>query len=115
MENRRIAVTSPAGNWDYYQLLGASVKVSSLSVSKSMFGYDETQTYLIKDIKIRINSFGQCFSSIYLEGIDTPFVWKDLELVGLDLFMYPPSICSDCLLCGQAICGYEVDSTTTAS
>lgn len=115
MEKRRIAVTSPAGNWSYFQLLGASVHINSLAVSKSMFGYDEDKTYIINNIKIRVNPYGDCTSSIYLVGISTPFNWKDLEIIGLDLSLYPDAICSNYLCCGTTLCGYSTDVTTTTS
>lgn len=107
MEQRRIAVTSPMGNWSYIQLLGASVRIRSRKVSDP-FGYDSEKIYLVDNIKIRINSEGKCVTSIYLVGETSPFMWKDLEIVGLDLTAYADAICGN-VCSGQTLCGYTTN------
>lgn len=109
MENRRIAITDPGGVWNQDDLIGASVHIKSLAVS-GFFAFDDTATYIIEDIRFRVNSYGKCVASIYLEGIKRPFAWKDLEIVGLDLAIYPDAICGT-FCCGGTLCGYGLDNT----
>lgn len=108
MENRRIAVTSPLGNWSYDQVIGASVHIKSSSVGSGLFGYDSEATYLVEKIMVRLDSLGNCASSIYLVGIERPFYWKDLEVVGLDLTLYPDAI-SGGFKSGDTLSGYQTD------
>lgn len=103
----RIKVTSPSGLWDYQSLLGASVKIKSLSV-KSGFAYDGNSTYLIKSIGFRMSSIGKSYTVVTLEGLPgKEFVWKDLEIIGLRMPMWKPAMCG--MFCaGEVICGYGV-------
>ena len=99
---------SPYGIWDYTQLLGATVKIKSLSIASGAFGFDADKEYSIEDIGLRINRFGKAYTSIKLTGIDREFVWKDLEIIGVQYWMWNRAICGiPC--CGYSICGYKDD------
>jgi hypothetical protein len=107
----RVKVTSPSGLWDYQSLLGASVKIKSLSV-KAGFAYDGNSTYQIKSIGFRMSSIGKSYTVITLDGLPgKEFVWKDLEIIGLRIPMWKPAMCG--MFCaGEAICGYGVIKDT---
>lgn len=114
LKNRIIPVTSPSGIWDYTQLIGAIVKIKSLSISSGFFGFDSDQEHEIEDIGIRLNRFGKAYTSIKLKGIDREFVWKDLEIVGVQYWLWNPAICGiPC--CGYTICGYNTDLAETTA
>ena len=109
--NQRIAITSPAGCWTYSQLLGASVKIKSLSVSSGLFGYDEDATYTISDIKFSLDQSGNSYAVILLDGIsDKYFVWNDLEVVSLSTILYTQAICNK-FCSGGSLCGYGLGSS----
>lgn len=98
-------VTSPIGLWDYEQLIGASVKIGSLPVYRGIFGLDSDSKYVIEDIKFKMTSTGISICQVFLEGIESPFEWKDLEITGLDMTLYGDAICG-CFCCGGTLCGY---------
>ena len=108
---RTIPITSPQGVWDYYQLLGATVKISSLSVAGGMFGYDSDQEYQIEDIGMRVNKDGKMVTSIRLKGVKRDFVWKDLDLTKVQFNLWKPAI-TGIPCCGYAKCGYKSDLAT---
>lgn len=100
-----IKVTSPSGLWDYQNLIGASVKIKSLSV-KAGFSYPSDELYRIESIGFRLSPAGYSYTVVRLEGIQNKeFVWKDLEVVGLRMPFWSPAICG-MFCCGEAICGY---------
>lgn len=106
LRNRIIPVTSPYGVWDYAQLIGATVRIKSVSVSSGLFGFDSDQEHTIEDIGIRLNRFGKAYTSIKLKGIEKEFVWKDLEITKVQYWLWNPAICGiPC--CGTSICGYK--------
>lgn len=105
---RNIAIQSPAGCWNYYQLIGAKVRVSSLSVASGLFSIDGDSIYTIKDIKFRMSRPGKAQASIYLNEIsDRIFTWKDLEILSLG-FGYNGYAIAGCAVCGEMICGLNV-------
>lgn len=110
---RNIAVTSPSGCWSMSQLLGAKVKISSLSTSSGLFSYDSNSLYTISDIKFRISkSTGKAITSIYLNEIpQRTFAWKDLEIVSLGYGFCGESVVG-CFTVGEMTCGLNSISET---
>lgn len=81
-----IHLTSPAGVWGYDDLIGAIVKVKSSSVSSGLFSVDSSSEYRIKSVRFRLDiDTGKLVTIIGLDGLDGEYVWKDLELLRLDL------------------------------
>ena len=81
-----IHLTSPAGVWGYDDLIGATVRVKSSSISSGLFSVDSSSEYLIKSIRFRLDiDTGKLVTIIGLDGLDGEYVWKDLELLRLDL------------------------------
>lgn len=81
-----IHLTSPAGVWGYDDLIGATVRVKSRSVSSGLFSVDSSSEYKVKSIRFRIDiDTGKLVTIIGLDGLDGEYVWKDLELLRLDL------------------------------
>ena len=78
-------MTSPVGTWEPSQLIGAKVKVKSMSLRSSLFGFDSDSIYVITDIGFRMSKLGKAYGVVYLDGFGTKeFVWKDLEILSLD-------------------------------
>lgn len=102
---RRTRVTDPAGIWDYTNLIGATVRVRSMSISNlnNIFAFDSTTLHIIEDIYFRITTDGKTITVIRL--VDMPeylFTWKDLEVI--DLQYVSKAVCGlSC--CGQTLCG----------
>ena len=81
-----IHITSPAGVWGYDDLIGAIVRVKSSSVSSGLFSVDSSSEYRIKSVRFRLDmDTGKLVTIIGLDGLDDEYVWKDLELLRLDL------------------------------
>jgi len=81
-----IHITSPAGVWGYNDLIGAIVRVKSSSVSSGLFSVDSSSEYRIKSVRFRLDiDTGKLVTIIGLDGLDGEYVWKDLELLRLDL------------------------------
>lgn len=81
-----IHLTSPAGVWGYDDLIGAIVRVKSSSVSSGLFSVDSSSEYWIKSVRFRLDiDTGKLVTIIGLDGLDGEYVWKDLELLRLDL------------------------------
>lgn len=81
-----IHLTSPAGVWGYDDLIGAIVRVKSSSVSSGLFSVDSSSEYRIKSVRFRLDiDTGKLVTIIGLDGLDGEYVWKDLELLRLDL------------------------------
>lgn len=81
-----IHLTSPAGVWGYDDLIGAIVRVKSRSVSSGLFSVDSSSEYRIKSVRFRLDiDTGKLVTMIGLDGLDGEYVWKDLELLRLDL------------------------------
>lgn len=81
-----IHLTSPAGVWGYDDLIGATVRVKSSSVSSGLFSVDSSSEYKVKSISFRLDiDTGKLVTIIGLDGLDGEYVWKDLELLRLDL------------------------------
>jgi len=103
-----LKVTSPAGLWEYPQLIGASVKIASKSVSSGFFAVDSEDIYTIKEIGFRISKYGKSYTVVTLNELPgKEFAWKDLEIIGLPFCIYCPAICGG-FCCGGAICGYNI-------
>lgn len=106
-KNKRII--GPSGNWDYYQVIGAKVRIQSLPVS-NFFGCMNSTTdfYTISDIYFRISLDGKTITVIELEEYPGRFfTWKDLEVVEINTSTLFKPICGT-FNCGQALCGYKV-------
>lgn len=101
----RTRVTDPAGVWDYRNLIGAQVRISSIPVSNlnNIFAFDSTTIHTISDVYFRITTDGKTITIIRLQDMpDCLFTWKDLEVLNLKL--YEKAICGwGC--CGNIICG----------
>lgn len=81
-----IYITSPAGVWGYDDLIGATVRVKSRSISGGLFSVDSSSEYKVKSISFRLDiDTGKLVTIIGLDGLDGEYVWKDLELLRLDL------------------------------
>lgn len=81
-----IHITSPAGVWGYEDLIGATVRVKSRSIGSGLFSVDSSSEYKIKSINFRLDiDTGKLVTIIRLDGLDGEYVWKDLELLKLDL------------------------------
>jgi hypothetical protein len=81
-----IHITSPAGVWGYDDLIGATVRVKSRSISGGLFSVDSSSEYKVKSISFRLDiDTGKLVTIIGLDGLDGEYVWKDLELLKLDL------------------------------
>lgn len=101
----RTRVTDPAGIWNYSDLIGATVRISSISVANqnNMFGVDSSWHHTIEDIYFRVTTDGKTITIIRLKDMpDCIFTWKDIEVLNLD--NCEKSICGVCT-CGQVICG----------
>ena len=72
--------------WGYDDLIGATVRVKSSSVSSGLFSVDSSSEYRIKSVHFRLDiDTGKLVTIIRLDGLDGEYVWKDLELLKLDL------------------------------
>lgn len=81
-----IHITSPAGVWGYEDLIGATVRVKSSSISSGLFSVDSSSEHRIKSVRFRLDiDTGKLVTIIGLDGLDGEYVWKDLELLRLDL------------------------------
>lgn len=81
-----IHLTSPAGVWGYEDLIGATVRVKSRSIGSGLFSVDSSSEYRIKSVRFRLDiDTGKLVTIIGLDGLDGEYVWKDLELLRLDL------------------------------
>lgn len=81
-----IHLTSPAGVWGYDDLIGAIVRVKSSSIGSGLFSVDSSSEYRIKSVRFRLDiDTGKLVTIIGLDGLDGEYVWKDLELLRLDL------------------------------
>lgn len=81
-----IHITSPAGVWGYDDLIGATVRVKSRSIGSGLFSVDSSSEYKVKSIRFRLDiDTGKLVTIIGLDGLDGEYVWKDLELLRLDL------------------------------
>lgn len=106
-KNKRIL--GPSGNWDYYQLIGSKVRISSLPVS-NFFGCinSVTDLYTISNIYFRISLDGKAITIVELEEYPGKFfTWKDLEVIEINTATLLKPICGT-FCCGQALCGYQV-------
>jgi hypothetical protein len=108
-----ISVTSPIGTWNYNQVLGAKVRIRHLPVCRGLFGYDSDETYKITEIMFRVSADGKSICNVFLEGIDEPFEWKDLEILSLGLVFFDKAICSLDLCCGTTLCGWNCECEDT--
>ena len=101
----RTRVTDPSGVWDYKNLIGAQVMITSMPVSNlnNTFAFNSNVIHTISDIYFRVTTDGKTITVIRL--VDMPsylFTWKDLEI--LNLKTYEESVCGwGC--CGNIICG----------
>lgn len=106
---KNLRVVGPCGNWNYYQLIGAKVRISSLPISNFFKCFSSNTDYFtIKDIYFRISLDGKTITIIELEEYpDKFFTWKDLEIIEINTSTISKPICGT-FCCGQAICGYDV-------
>lgn len=98
----------PCGVWDYSQLLGATVKISSMPIGSGLFGLDSEREYEVEDVGLRMNRFGKAVTVIKLKGVDWEFTWKDLRVLGLPFWMWEPAIVGIPMV-GRTLCGYNTD------
>jgi len=106
--NRFISMTSPVGTWEPSQLIGARVKIKSMSLRSSLFGFDSDSIYVISDIGFRMSKLGKAYGIVYLDGFGTKeFVWKDLEILSLDTTLYKKAICGQ-FCCGGSLVGWQI-------
>lgn len=93
--NDRIKPQEKTGVLDYKSLIGAHVKITSLSQTNSMAfsGYNNSayeklngsQIYEISDIQFRVSLDGKCFTIITLfEFPDLIFTWDQLKLIDIN-------------------------------
>lgn len=101
----RTRVTDPAGIWDYKNMIGAQVRISSMPVSNlnRLFAFDDTTIHTISDVYFRVTTDGKTITIVRLSDMpDYLFTFKDLEVLNLKL--YEKAICGwGC--CGNVICG----------
>ncbi len=98
-------VTDPAGIWDYRNLIGANVRVSSMPFSNlnNIFAFDSTAIHTIEDIYFRVTTDGKTITVIRLKDLpDCIFTWKDLEVLNLSM---PSNAVCGLACCGNTICG----------
>lgn len=105
--SRFVSVQDPAGLWTPLQLIGASVKIKSTSVSSGLFCFDAESIYVIDSIGFRMDRQGKAYSVVKLEGVSGEFSWKDLEIIGLSFFLWAKPICGK-FCSGMAKCGYAL-------
>lgn len=110
---RNSRIVGPSGIWEYEQLIGAKVKVSSLPVSNffgCFSGGGSNDLLTIKDIYFRISLDGKTITVIELtEYPGKIFTWKDLEIIELNVISKFKAVCGT-FLSNQSICGYGVDT-----
>lgn len=102
---RRTRITDPAGVWNYKNMIGATARIKSMSVSNlnNIFAFDSTTLHVIEDIYFRVTTDGKVVTIIRLEDMpDCLFTWKDLEI--LNMKYISKAVCGQCL-CDQARCG----------
>lgn len=106
-------VTDPAGVWDYSQLIGAQVQISSMPISNLPRGGAESlnvNVCTITDIYFKVSVDGKTITIIRLKEFpECVFTWKDLRILNL-----PNTATSSTgeATCGRVICGYgssEID------
>lgn len=105
--NLRTAITSPAGVWEYADLIGAACKVKSRTMSSGLFALDEEAIYNIEDIKFKVaQNTGNVVAAVILSELPTAeFAWHDLEIIGLKCGGWNKTpICGECCT-GECICG----------
>ncbi len=101
-------MTSPMGTWQPDQLIGAKVRVKSMSLRSSLFGFDSESIYTITGVGFRMSALGKAYGVVYLDGFGTKeFVWKDLEILSLDTTLYKKAICGQ-FCCGGSLCGWQI-------
>ena len=77
-------IVGPYGTWEYSDLIGSVVKISSMPVSNFRKGFDASQPCTIKDIYFRISVDGKVITVIELnEHPGMIFTWKDLKIEGI--------------------------------
>ena len=77
-------LVGPYGSWTLEELLGAHVRISSMSVSNFSKGFDCHQICTIKDINFRISNEGKAITIITLDQFpEYTFGWKDIEVIGI--------------------------------
>lgn len=108
----RTRVTDPAGIWDYRNLIGAQVRISSNGVSNlnRIFAFDATRIHIIDDIYFRVTTDGKTITVIKLKDMpDFIFTWKDLEVLNLCIPEPEPdneTKCGQKVYCSEnTICG----------
>ena len=108
-------IKDPSGNWEYEKLIGAKVSVKSLPVSNFFGCFDGSGYKTIKNIYFRISIDGKTITVIELEEYpDKIFTWRDLEVIELSNNHKYDALCG-ALLCGQSVCGYNVDKELSVS
>lgn len=101
----RTRVTDPSGIWEYKNMIGAKVRISSMPVSNLnfSFAFNCSAIYTVDDVYFRVTTDGKTITIIRLKEIpDYIFTWKDLEVINIQNIS--ESICGLCY-CGQTICG----------
>ena len=105
---RCIGVQSPAGVWNPSQLVGASVRIKSSSISSGLFNYDYEELHTIEGIGFRVNKIGKAYTIFKLKDVPGEFPLRDIEIVGLSFYFRPIAECGE-PKCGTTLCGWKVD------
>lgn len=71
----------PDGIWDLSNMIGAKVKIASISGYFNYNVQDFSKTYTVVDIKFRVSLDGKAITLVYLDGITGTFTLKDLEFI----------------------------------
>lgn len=111
--------TSPAGNWGYHNLIGATVEIKSVPISAFWeTGTDLSATageYKVKDIIFKVTTDGKVITTVELDGLEgRVFLWKDLELKCLANYKTVDEASTiigrdETTVSGSVICGTESD------
>ena len=96
--NSRKEILDPSGIWEYKQLLGAKVKIKSLTVSNLFYTFNTSDICTIKDIHFRVSIDGKTITIVELDQYPGKvFTWRDLEI---------QEITNPCIL-DETICGED--------
>lgn len=95
--------TDPAGIWDYWNFLGAKVKIKSVPISNFSNKLPVGECTII-DVYFRVSLDGKAITVVRLaECPDLFFTLKDIEI--LRTKNMPQSICGE-FKCGTGVVGY---------
>lgn len=80
-------IIGPSGIWKLEELIGATVKISSMPISNMRtIAIDSSQSFTVEDIDFRISLDGKAITVVKLKGLeDLVFTLKDLIFTGVIL------------------------------